>query len=296
MAVPPRSPESDGRRQGAKRSRRDPKAPGIEVSEPAPRRPPSAPEEGDGEVAGGLSREQECELVARAQRGDEEAFAALVRAHEKRAWRVARSLVGDAEDARDLAQEAFLRVFRNIERFDFQHSFATWLHRIVTNLAIDHLRKRRPNARGGNEDGEEPEREVEDEDLEPPSASLEREETVREVHEVLEALPPHFQVVLRLRELEGMSCLEIAEIVGATHVTVRWRLHRGRKLFQEEWDRRRRWAERTAGLGLGPAGGGERNGPAADSLPDDTNAGADPIVSSDVPRGAREAPPVDENQ
>ncbi|MCA9619925.1 MAG: sigma-70 family RNA polymerase sigma factor, partial [Myxococcales bacterium] len=80
------------------------------------------------------------ELVQRAQAGDEAAFAELYRRHDRRAWRVARNLVPSDEDARDLVQEAFLRVFKNLERFDFNHAFSTWLYRIVTNLAIDHLR------------------------------------------------------------------------------------------------------------------------------------------------------------
>src|SRR5262245_36170070 len=84
------------------------------------------------------------ELIRAAQRGEERAFAELVQRHEERAVRVALALIANREDARDLAQEAFLRVFRNLERFDFQHEFTTWLYRIVTNLAIDLLRKRRP--------------------------------------------------------------------------------------------------------------------------------------------------------
>src|SRR5262245_56293967 len=84
------------------------------------------------------------ELIRRAQAGEERAFEELVRRHEERAMRVALSLVANREDARDLAQEAFLRVFRNLERFDFEHEFTTWLYRIVTNLAIDLLRKWRP--------------------------------------------------------------------------------------------------------------------------------------------------------
>jgi DNA-directed RNA polymerase specialized sigma24 family protein len=66
------------------------------------------------------------------------------------------------------------------------------------------------------------------------------EETKLEVHAVLQTLAPHFQSVMALREIEGLGCPEIAEIVGATHVTVRWRLHRARKLFLEEWQRRER--------------------------------------------------------
>ena len=99
-----------------------------------PAAPAPAPQDGPSDHA----------LIRQAQGGDELAFALLVQRHQGRAWRVARNLVGNLEDAADLAQEAFLRVFRNISRFDFEHEFPTWLYRIVTNLAIDHLRKRRP--------------------------------------------------------------------------------------------------------------------------------------------------------
>lgn len=187
---------------------------------------------------------EEKSWIRRAQLGDEEAFAWLVRRHEVRAYRIARGLLSNEEDARDVAQEAFLRVFRSIERFDFGYAFTTWLHRIVTNLAIDHLRKRRVVARGGALDDEESQApELVDESVEDPSAGVIRDETVSEVRECLDALAPHFRSVMVLRELEGLSCAEIAEIVGATNVTVRWRLHRGRKLFQEEWERRQRSLE-----------------------------------------------------
>jgi len=186
--------------------------------------------------------------IRRAQGGDEEAFAWLVRKHEVRAYRIARGLLPNEEDARDVAQEAFLRVFRSLERFDFGYAFTTWLHRIVTNLAIDHLRRRRVVGRGGALDDEESQApDVVDERVEDPSAGVVREETAGEVHDCLAALAPHFQSVLVLRELDGLSCAEIAEIVGATNVTVRWRLHRGRKLFQEEWERRERVAAQARG-------------------------------------------------
>ena len=188
--------------------------------------------------------------IRRAQDGDEEAFAWLVRKHEVRAYRIARGLLPNEEDARDVAQEAFLRVFRSLERFDFGYAFTTWLHRIVTNLAIDHLRRRRVVGRGGALDDEESQApDVVDERVEDPSAGVVREETAGEVHDCLAALAPHFQSVLVLRELDGLSCAEIAEIVGATNVTVRWRRHRGRKLFQEEWERRARVAAQGRGGG-----------------------------------------------
>lgn len=179
--------------------------------------------------------------------GDERGFADLVSRYERRAWRVARNMVPSDEDAQDLVQEAFMRVFRSLERFDFSHAFSTWLYRIVTNLAIDLLRKRRPTfstTAADDEDSSAPE--IVDERVEDPSAALVREETVSEVQDCLNSLAPHFQSALVLRELEGMPCNDIAEVVGATHVTVRWRLHRGRKLFQEEWERRERDRELRA--------------------------------------------------
>lgn len=188
----------------------------------------------------GRSPRVDHDLVRRAQRGDEAAFAALVERNQRRAWRVARNLVPRDEDADDIVQEAFLRVFRSLDRFDFKYAFTTWLFRIVTNLCIDHLRKRRPIGAGssGGEDEGEIQFDPEDEQVERPEETLLREERAVQVRECIDALAPHFSSVLALRELEGMSCAEIADIVGATNVTVRWRLHRGRKLFQEEWERR----------------------------------------------------------
>ena len=195
------------------------------------------------------------DLVLLAQSGDEAAFAALVQRHQQRAFRIARNLVPNDEDAQDLAQEAFLRVFRHLDRFDPRFPFTTWLHRIVTNLAIDYLRRRRLPivATGGveEEDGAPSALDQADPDAPAPSRRLEASETAQRVRDCIAALAPHFQTVLVLRELEGMGCAEIANIVGATHVTVRWRLHRGRKLFQEEWERRERLAE-AGGLAAAP--------------------------------------------
>ncbi len=232
---------------------------GIRVNEPGDREPSPLPpaepgvapvddleaaEEADPQAS--LSRAEDHQLLRQAQAGDERAFEALVRKHQARAWRVARNLVGNDEDAQDLAQEAFVRVFRNLSAFDFQHGFTTWLYRIVTNLAIDHLRRRRPvwSTTSASED-EGGDFELADTRVEAPSEGLERDELASEVKACMDALAPHFQSVLVLREIEGLPCNEIAEIVGATHVTVRWRLHRGRKLFQEEWERRARLREKT---------------------------------------------------
>jgi RNA polymerase sigma-70 factor (ECF subfamily) len=200
----------------------------------------------DPPVSGAAERERDHAWIRRAQAGDEQAFARLVDQHQKRALRLARGMVPSDEDAQDLVQEAFLRVFKSLERFDFQHDFSTWLYRIVTNLAIDLLRRRRPVFSTTHTDGDgEMQLEFEDPDVPAPSRNLEARETGEAVRDCIQSLAPHFQAVLVLRELEGLPCTEIARIVGATHVTVRWRLHRGRKLFQEEWERRQRLAGRA---------------------------------------------------
>ena len=191
------------------------------------------------------------ELIRGAQRGEERAFAELVRRHEERAMRVALGLVANREDARDLAQEAFLRVFRSLDRFDFEHEFTTWLYRIVTNLAIDLLRKRRPHKSTSAEEEEEADLDLADPDGPAPSEALEQMETAERVRACIDRLAPHFRSVMILRELEGLPCTEIAKIVGTTHVTVRWRLHRGRKLFLEEWERME--AERSGKKGSAPS-------------------------------------------
>lgn len=188
--------------------------------------------------------------IRRAQAGDERAFSDLVARHQQRAWRVARNLVPTDEDAQDLAQEAFVRVFKSLASFDFDHAFTTWLYRIVTNLAIDHLRRRRPVTSTTRNEDDEAGFDIVDTRVDAPSDALESRELSAEVRATLSGLAPHFQSVLVLREMEGLPCNEIAKIVGATHVTVRWRLHRGRKLFQEEWERRARLRE-TGGDRLG---------------------------------------------
>src|SRR5437763_16819907 len=82
-------------------------------------------------------------LIRAAQRGDQDAFEQLVRAYDQSVLRLAMNLLRSPEDARDVYQEAFLRVYRNLDSFRFDCSFHTWLYRIVTNLCLDHMRKRK---------------------------------------------------------------------------------------------------------------------------------------------------------
>src|SRR5262245_47533299 len=183
------------------------------------------------------------ELVQRTLAGDQSGFELLVRRYEERAWWAAYHLLGDGEEARDIAQEAFLRAYKALARFDFGMSFYTWLYRIVVNLSIDAMRRRgrlRPvsleDIPGGlsapNPDTA-------------PGQRIESEETTARVREVLAKLPEKYRTVMTLRELDGLSCKEIASIVKSTHATVRWRLHIARRMFKEHWDRIERAARNT---------------------------------------------------
>jgi RNA polymerase sigma-70 factor (ECF subfamily) len=173
------------------------------------------------------------ELVRAALRNDPDAFSALVARYQKRAFWIGFHVLGQVEDARDVAQESFARLYRSLDRYDFTRSFYTWFYRIVLNLAIDHLRKQK-SARvasledfgggiGEPDDGE--------------GSAAERAENNGLVWRVLDKLDTKFRAVLVLRDIHGLSCREIAAMLKVTHATVRWRLHRGRLMFKEHWER-----------------------------------------------------------
>lgn len=176
--------------------------------------------------------EAERVLIRRVQAGDDEAFAELVRAYEKKCFWVAFNLVNHAEDAKDVVQEAFLRVYNAIDRFDLKYNFYTWLYRIVVNLAIDRLRKKgKQNAVSIEEFPTDPAND------DTPERALRNSETGAKIQEVLDSLPKKYATVILLRDVHEMSCEEIAKIIGCTNATTRWRLHRAREMFKEKWER-----------------------------------------------------------
>lgn len=145
----------------------------------------------------------------------------------------ARAIVGSLETAREVAQEAFLKVYANRDSFDIKRKFSSWFYRILRNQAVDRVRRQASGTPGSAVEL------VGDWDSESPgpaqaASSVERREAV---HRILNDLPAKFRTVLALRDLEGLPCSEIADRVGTTPGTVRWRLHHARKLFREQWER-----------------------------------------------------------
>ena len=174
----------------------------------------------------------EIELIQRCQEGREEAFRELVEKYQRRVYSIAWNLLSNHETAREISQEAFLRVFRNIARFDVKRNFYTWLYQITVNLCIDRMRKV-SHRKTIDIDGVAGLASPGPRDL---SEVSERTETSRRVRQALDRLPPNYKAVLTLRDILGHSCEEIAEIVGCTNPTVRWRLFRARQLFKAVWE------------------------------------------------------------
>ena len=187
----------------------------------------------------------EVALIQRCQEGRQEAFRELVDRYQRRVYWIAHHMVGNYETAREIAQEAFIRVFRNLGRFDVRRNFYTWLYQITVNLSIDHLRK----ASHGRSVDLDVAGSIPDPDLQDPSAAGEQAETRQRVHQALDRLPAKYKAVLTLRDIQGFSCEEISEIVGCTNATVRWRLHRARRLFKDLWE--------AKGAGVFPEEAGE---------------------------------------
>jgi len=176
-------------------------------------------------------------LVELARHGDHQAFAVLVQRYERKLIRVLTRLVREPEQARDLAQETFWRVYTRLDRFDTSRRFGPWLFRVGVNLGLDWLRRSKSEP--------------------PPPTSIHRTdrdgqaifelpdpdprtqvELAQEVQFIIALIPVSYRTILVLRDLEGFSSSEVAAIVGRREATVRWRLAKAREKFREIWERR----------------------------------------------------------
>jgi RNA polymerase sigma-70 factor (ECF subfamily) len=161
-------------------------------------------------------------LIRAAQRGDQDAFAELVRTYDRSVLRLAMNLLRSPEDARDVYQEAFLRVFRSLDTFRFDCSFHTWLYRIVTNICLDHLRKRkvRKEEPAVVETSDGPVDRMEN--FEEDSAHSDPERTVwnRQLKEKIEGalggLTPRERMVFELRHYQGLRLRNIGDTLGTS--------------------------------------------------------------------------------
>jgi RNA polymerase sigma-70 factor (ECF subfamily) len=186
-------------------------------------------------------------LVRDAQAGDRLAFEELVRRYDREVLRLALNLVHRSEDARDIYQESFLRVYRNLHRFRFECSFYTWLYRIVTNVALDHLRRcssRREDQAPVSEEFDGTSRDFFDRQPESNAASNpERvvlgQELGQRIKEAIDRLSPRERVVFELKHYQGLKLRVIGEMLGTSEETVKNSLFRATRKLRASLDEMR---------------------------------------------------------
>jgi RNA polymerase sigma-70 factor (ECF subfamily) len=191
----------------------------------------------EGEVSRSKVKEtDEAALIREAQAGNRAAFEELVRRYDQQVLRLATNLMRRPEDARDIYQEAFLKVYRNLHRFRFECSFYTWVYRIVTNVCLDQMRRRgsRPEDQApepaGHSDGPEAadffERQQEHRSEANPERRLLGREIGRQIHAALQQLSPRERMVFELKHYQGMKLRAIGEVLGTSEETVKNSLFR----------------------------------------------------------------------
>ena len=185
---------------------------------------------------------EERALVQEAQAGSRLAFEELVHRYDRDVLRLALNLMKRTEDARDVYQEAFLKVYRNLHRFRFECSFYTWLYRIVTNVCLDHLRRRqaRPEdqapelaqqANGESSAGDFFDRQQEQGAASNPERRLMGQEIGRRISTALEQLTPRERMVFEMKHYQGLKLRAIGDALGTSEETVKNSLFRAtRKL------------------------------------------------------------------
>ncbi len=176
---------------------------------------------------------EEYELIRLARQGKTQAFSSLVEKYRTKMFNLAYSMTKDSEIADDLAQEIFIKAYRFLSTFKFKSGFGTWLYRIGVNVVKDFLRKESrmrkimyeqiPLAQGNYED-----------ELDKKEKEQEKEQQKRLISKVLSSLPQKHQLVLSLRDIQGLSYGDIAKILNIAPGTVDSRLYRARRMLRKK--------------------------------------------------------------
>jgi RNA polymerase sigma-70 factor (ECF subfamily) len=183
----------------------------------------------------------EGDLVERAQAGDMEAFAELVRRYERRIYRMARQITQNDEDAEDVLQESFLKAFQHLDSFQGQSKFYTWVTRIAVNESLMKLRKRKSDRTVSLDENIETDEEPIVREIavwdDTPESKYSQEELRQILDKAIESLKPIFRTVFILRDVEELSTEETAEVLGLSIAAVKSRLLRARLQLRERLTR-----------------------------------------------------------
>ncbi|MEJ5369241.1 MAG: RNA polymerase sigma factor [Bryobacteraceae bacterium] len=183
----------------------------------------------------------EGDLVERAQAGDMEAFAELVRRYERRIYRMARQITQNDEDAEDVLQESFLKAFQHLDSFQGQSKFYTWVTRIAVNESLMKLRKRKSDRTVSLDENIETDEEPIVREIavwdDTPETKYSQEELRQILDKAISSLKPIFRTVFILRDVEELSTEETAEVLGLSIAAVKSRLLRARLQLRERLTR-----------------------------------------------------------
>ncbi|MFD2630453.1 RNA polymerase sigma factor SigW [Oceanobacillus kapialis] len=177
------------------------------------------------------------EKIKKVKKGDQSAFEDVVSFFQSKIYQHCYRMLGNAHEAEDIAQEAFIRAYVNIHSFDEKRKFSTWLYRIATNLTIDRIRKRKPDyyldAEIKGTEGLNMYSQLADQGR-LPGEEVEGMELQRYIHQEISELPPKYRSIIILRYLEEFSLQEISDILDIPLGTVKTRIHRGREALRKK--------------------------------------------------------------
>jgi len=180
--------------------------------------------------------DEDSRLVQQTLDSDKEAFRALVDKYKRPIYNLAYRILGNVEDADDIAQETFLCAYRSLDTFDLKRNFSPWIFKIATNLCFDRLRKKKLNIVSIDEPISEEDNirwQLPDSSMDPQNL-YESKELQDVVQRLIASLPEKYRVVIVMRHSQGLSYEEIAEILDQPVGTVKTHLHRARKILQEK--------------------------------------------------------------
>lgn len=186
-------------------------------------------------------------LLEKAKSGDINAFEKLVEAYQKKIYNICLRMIGNADDAYDLAQEVLIRIYKSINGFKEQSSLSTWVYRITTNVCLDEIRKRKLKRTVSLDqdirlDDSEIKREIVSDDP-PPDELAEKKEIKKTVASAINLLNEEHRTVIVLRDIQGFSYEEIAKITNCPEGTVKSRINRARQALKIILEKKRELIE-----------------------------------------------------
>jgi len=174
--------------------------------------------------------------ISEVLKGDQNAFSEIVELYKDKVYQLCYRMLGNSHEAEDIAQEAFIRAYVNIDRYNTNRKFSTWLYRIATNLCIDRIRKKKPDyyldAEIAGTDGLTMYSQVAAEGVEPVD-EVAGMELQNEIQREISNLPDKYRSVIVLKYIEELSLNEISEILDLPLGTVKTRIHRGREALRK---------------------------------------------------------------